>query len=328
MRRSFKHRDLARPSPEAAGDPWRAAVRRGDFTTAWRISDAYLQRRLANGGLTFTEPRHLQSIWNGKPLAGKRVLVRCYHGLGDTVQFIRFAAPLRRIAEEVIVWAQPKLLPLVATAAGVDRVLPLHDGSPDVPYEIDIESMELPHALRVDLQTIPRAIPYLFPGTAARVIQKSAGELAVGLVWQAGEMKPARSIAPSLLSPLAKLSGVRLFSLQGGEAAAAAAENPAGDLAADTVERLTAALLALDLVISVDTFVAHLAGALGLPVWLLLHTDCDWRWPASGTECVWYPTMRLFRQRRPGDWSSVVLEVANALRVGSPTFGTITTIRR
>jgi hypothetical protein len=254
--------------------------------------------------------------------------VRCYHGLGDTVQFIRFAAPLRRIAEEVIVWAQPKLLPLVATAAGVDRVLPLHDGSPDVPYEIDIESMELPHALRVHLQTIPRAIPYLFPGTAARVIQKSAGELAVGLVWQAGEVTPARSIAPSLLSPLAKLSGVRLFSLQGGQAATAAAEIPAGDLAADTVERLTAALLALDLVISVDTFVAHLAGALGLPVWLLLHTDCDWRWPASGTECVWYPTMRLFRQRRPGDWSSVVLEVANALRVGSPTFGTITTIRR
>lgn len=309
-------------------DPWRDAVRRGDFAAAWRISDAHLQARLAQGAPTFSEPRHLQTIWTGEPLTGKRVLVRCYHGLGDTVQFIRFAAPLRRIADEVIVWAQPKLLSLVATAAGVDRVLPLHDGVPKISRDVDIEIMELPHALRLDTRTIPRDTPYLFPRIPRRRLQTSMRELAVGVVWQAGDMYPARSLAASLLSPLANVSGIRLFSLQAGTAAAAAQEIPAEDLAADTIEKLIAALRGLDLVVSVDTFVAHLAGALAVPVWLLLHADCDWRWPAAGADCIWYPTMRLFRQSRPGDWESVIAEVARALRVGDPTFGTNARIRR
>jgi hypothetical protein len=108
----------------------------------------------ASGAAKHTGERHLQRIWLGEDLAGKRVLVRCYHGLGDTIQFIRFAKPLRAVASEVIVWAQPELIPLLRAAEGVDRLIPLHDGTPDVGYDVDIEIMELAHALRVTTDII------------------------------------------------------------------------------------------------------------------------------------------------------------------------------
>ena len=288
-----------------------AAMRRGDFSTAWQISDAHLQARLARGDPKHVGPRHLQPIWDGESLAGKVVLVRCYHGLGDTIQFIRFAAPLRRIAREVIVWVQPAILPLVATASGVDRVLPLHDGTPDVAYDVDVEIMELAHVLRVDARTIACAIPYLFPRRPKRQLLNVHGR-AVGLVWQVGDWAPQRSIPPQLLSRLAHVSSIELYSLQLG-AAAEAALIPAKDLSSSDAEEAAANLLGLDLLITVDTFLAHLAGALGIPVWLLLQADCDWRWMSSGDSSIWYPTMRLFRQPRPGDWHSVVEAVATEL---------------
>jgi hypothetical protein len=257
-------------------------------------------------------PRHLQHVWNGEPLEGKRVLVRCYHGLGDTVQFIRFAAPLRRIAKEVIVWAQPELVRLIGTAAGVDRALPLHDGVPDVEYDIDIEIMELAHALRVDTQSVPCAVPYLFPSGRAR--RPSRSEPAIGLVWQAGGWDARRSLSASALSALAAVSDVRLFSLQRGPTAADASIIPAQDIGSDDIDEVAATLRSLDLLITVDTFIAHLAGALGAPVWLLLHAHCDWRWMENRPGCLWYPTMRLFRQSNAGDWHAVIADVTAALR--------------
>src|SRR5690349_6954903 len=153
----------ATPSRRPAGSnhPWMRAMQCGNFARAWEVSDTDLRARLATRRPLHTGPRHLQHIWDGRPLADKRVLVRCYHGLGDTMQFIRFAAPLRKMAREVLVWAQPPLLPLLATAAGVDRVLPLHDGTPEVDFDCELEIMELAHALRIDEQTIPCAVPYI-----------------------------------------------------------------------------------------------------------------------------------------------------------------------
>lgn len=302
------------PSAHFVDDEWRRAIRRGEFASAWQISDAHLRALLARGGPDFSAPRHLQTIWTGKPLAQMRVLVRCYHGLGDTVQFIRFAAPLRVVAGEVIVWGQPTLLPLLRTAAGVDRLLPLHDGAPDVDYDLDVEIMELPHALRVDAMTIPRAVPYLFPRSVTRPFRTLPGELAVGLVWEAGDIDPRRSIPAAQMVFLAGVSGIRLFSLQRGRAAQDAGKISAEDISSPDAAIAAARLLHLDLVVTVDTFIAHLAGALGVPVWLLLHSDPDWRWPEQGTSCIWYPTMRVFRQTRPGDWRSVIDEVASALR--------------
>jgi len=164
---------LAESEDERDARAWLARAKAGDFTGAWTMSDRILRRHASNPD--YTRPRHLQSIWTGEPLQGKRVLVRCYHGLGDTIQFVRFVPRLRRIAREVIVWAPAPLVPLLRSVSGIDRLLPLHDGPPDVLYDVDVEMMELPFVFRDTLDTIPRAVPYLsvsastLPGSAPRV---------------------------------------------------------------------------------------------------------------------------------------------------------------
>jgi hypothetical protein len=128
-------------------------MRRGDFASAWELSDRILRARA--GVPCWHLPRHEQWIWNGDPLGGKRVLVRCYHGLGDTAQFIRYLPALRRITREVYLWVQAELIPLVERVPGVDRILPLHDGTPEIDYDVDVEIMELAHVFRTTLDTIP-----------------------------------------------------------------------------------------------------------------------------------------------------------------------------
>jgi hypothetical protein len=301
---------MHQPLNMSLDDPWMTAMRRGDFNTAWAISDNVLRRRQRAGLTCWDWPRHLQFVWNGQPLAGKRVLVRCYHGLGDTIQFIRFAASLREIAREVVAWAQPALLPLIATAPGVDRVLPLHDGRPEVSYDADTEIMELPHALRI--MNPARQVPYLFPVGQACCLDQGP-ELKVGIVWTAGEWDPRRSLPTDLPRALAQMSGIRLFSLQRGAAGHDAAELGLIDISCDDVNRTARRMQHLDLVISVDTMAAHLAGALGRPVWTLLHAGCDWRWGQNRSDTPWYPTMRLFRQNAVGDWRPVIEQVCSAL---------------
>jgi hypothetical protein len=291
-------------------------MRRGDFEAAWRISDAVLERRRRSRQTCWSWPRHLQYVWTGEPLAGRRVLVRCYHGLGDTIQFIRFAAMLRELAREVVVWSQPAVLDLVATAAGVDRAIALHDGAPEVDHELDIEIMELPHALRVTHDSLPTSVPYLFP-SATGPLGKSGGSFSVGLVWSAGDWDCRRSVPAQLLRRLADVPDVRLFSLQRGAAAPAASLLRAADIGCDDVNETAARMQELDLIITVDTLAAHLAGALGVPVWTMLHADCDWRWCDARSDCVWYPTMRLFRQNHAGDWSTVIAELCDALTAAS-----------
>jgi len=295
----------------AVDDPWTAAMRRGDYEAAWIISDSILQKRLASGQTCWHWPRHLQYVWTGAPLAEKRVLVRCYHGLGDTIQFIRFAQPLRRLAREVIVWVQPALLDLARTAPGVDKVLPLHDGTPDIGYDVDIEIMELPHALRVT-GAPPAEVPYLFP-PCEPLMPLGKAELAVGVVWEAGGWEGRRSVPPDLIAQLADVPFARFYSLQRGPAASSAQPLRMSDIGSNDVLRTAARVQQLDLIVSVDTMVAHLAGALARPVWTLLHADCDWRWQQGRSDSVWYPTMRLFRQTRPGDWHSVIDTVRSAL---------------
>src|SRR2546428_9686365 len=138
---------------------WDAAMRRGDFAAAWQICDRLVAAR-APGERCWHLPRHEQWVWDGRPLADRTVLVRCYHGLGDTLQFARFLPLLASVARETIVWAQPALLGLLATLPGARRLLPLHDGTPDVEYDVDIESMELAHALRVGAGSLPAGVPY------------------------------------------------------------------------------------------------------------------------------------------------------------------------
>jgi len=290
-------------------------MRRGGFTAAWAISDEVLRRRIESGQRCWDWPRHLQYVWRGEALRDKRVLVRCYHGLGDTIQFIRFAAPLRRLARHTVFWVQPELLELVKAAPGVDRAIPLHEGAPEVAYDVDIEIMELPHALRIATQTLGRGIPYLFAGFAGEAGIASSRKR-VGLIWRAGTWNPSRSIPIELVMPARAAAGVDLFSLQLDADCAEIAALGATDWRSADVCLLAARLMALDLVITVDTMVAHLAGALGRPVWTLLPADCDWRWMERRSDSPWYPSMLLFRQRHAGRWQDVLDDVIAALARG------------
>lgn len=293
---------------------WVAAIRAGDFDRAWAITDADLARHSGSQLPKHQGPRHLQGIWRGEELRGRRVLVRCYHGLGDTIQFIRFMRPLREIAPHVTVWCQPELLSLVAGAAGVDRMLALHEGAPQVDYDVDIEIMEVPHAIRVGRDQICPPVPYLNVPVSSGddALPASPNRFSVGLVWETGDWDKRRSISPALLHNL-RAPGLQLCSLQRGPAAAAASEFGAIDVSTPGIDGLARRMRTLDLVLTVDTMVAHLAGALGLNTWIMLHADCDWRWPSTGERTFWYPTARLFHQRTAGDWAAVMRNVRSAL---------------
>lgn len=287
---------------------WIAAMRRGDFAAAWNISDASLRTRGAEDQRELE--RWQQSVWDGSSLSGKRVLLRCYHGLGDTIQFIRYALLVKEIAREVIVWTQPTLIPLLRGVRGIDRLLPLHDGEPDLEYDVDVELNELPHVFRTALSNIPAAVPYIAvePG-----VLPHDGRLRVGLIWQSGDWDDRRSVPFLEIKRLARVEGVDWYILQrdplragwdGEFGVIAGGDNPLDD---------ARIMRALDLVVTVDTMTAHLAGALGQQTWTLLHADPDWRWMLERDDSPWYPTMRLFRQSHPGRWDFVIDEIIRAL---------------
>ncbi len=286
---------------------WIDAMRRGDHLAAWHISDRVLAARDPATRDDPSLPYHRRWVWDGRDPRGRHVLVRCYHGLGDTLQFARYLPALRRIAASLTLEVQPELLGLLAAVPGPDRVVPFMVAAPTPPSECDIEIMELAHALRLAPEAVP---PLSLPVPPVRL--QGAG---IGVCWQAGGWDAARSIPlDRLASALAPaLAGRRLLSLQPGvgESEGVAFVNPAGAPAGIAA---TAGLIAgLELVITVDTMVAHLAGTLGRPTWLLLRHDADWRWMQGRTDTPWYGSMRLFRQAAPGDWQAVARAVGRAL---------------
>ncbi|WP_116809151.1 ADP-heptose--LPS heptosyltransferase [Steroidobacter cummioxidans] len=290
-------------------DPWTEAMRRGDFGSAWAISDHVLHERIGRGDICTHLPRHEQFVWNGEPLTGRRIFVRCYHGLGDTLQFVRLLAHPRLRAAEITLWVQPALIKLLQTVHGVDRILPLHEGNPGLDYDVDIEIMELPHALRLAVDELPGPMPYIYvPASAIRAA--ASRRRRIGVCWSAGEWDPKRSLSTAELRYWGKLSDIRWFSLQFPPATCSL---PAAPIASLDIAEMAARMQLLDLIITVDTMTAHLAGALGLPVWLLLPHDADWRWMLGRDDTPWYPTMRLFRQPMAGDWSTVIEQVHDEL---------------
>jgi hypothetical protein len=299
---------------QALNGAWLEHMREGRFDEAWKLSDAAHALRV---GVDCTGwPRHQQFIWSGENVDGKRVLVRCYHGLGDTIQFVRFVSPLRRLASHVTLWVQPKLIPLLATTDGVDAVLPLHDGAPEAEYDLDVELSELMHVLRIGASTIPARVPYLHVDQAP-VRRARCGPLRVGLVWASGEWDGARSIPCELLSPLRHVAGVEWVLFQRGPALARWPHS--FGVVPDVMDMASEAraMLGLDLLISVDTCSAHLAGALGVPVWTLLRKEADWRWMRDREDTPWYPTMRLLRQKTEGNWKPLIDQVVGELRTSA-----------
>jgi hypothetical protein len=267
---------------------------RGDFSAAWAVSDAILAHRDPCSRDDPARPYHERWVWDGRDLAGRRVVVRCYHGLGDTLQFVRFLPALHARAGHVTLEVQPELASLLAAVPGVDEIVPFDVGAP-IPADSAIEIMELQHALRA----LPDPVPYLFaepmPGFAA----------ATGVVWQAGRWDPERSVPFDELRPILPSGCV---SLQRG------ADGLPDPLHGSMDVLDTARLIAgLRRVITVDTMVAHLAGALGRPVHLLLKAHADWRW-GLGTQSSWYRNTTIHRQHRPGDWRAALASLDGALR--------------
>lgn len=286
-------------------------MRAGDFEGAWRVSDAL--RPAANEPVDLAVPRIQRQVWRGAPLEGRRVLIRCYHGLGDTLQFIRYAPRVAEIAREVTVLSQPELLPLLARMPGIDRLVPLAEPEPQLEHEVDVEVMELPYVFRDTVDTIPGSVPYLDAGAPPR---GAAGTRRVGLIWRAGDWDVHRSVPARLLEPLADVPGVTLHLLERGRGLAERPEGFGVPYGSDDVLEAARRMRSLDLVITVDSMPAHLAGALGVPVWTMLRARADWRWMDHREDTPWYPTMRLFRQEEEGDWEPVVARIARELREG------------
>jgi hypothetical protein len=286
-------------------------MRRGEFGAAWGISDILLRRHLASPRAAIDVPRHQQVIWDGASLQGQHVLVRCYHGLGDTIQFIRYLPLLKTIAAQVTVWAQPSLLTLLSTMYGIDRLIPLHDGTPDCDYDAEIEVMELPYVFRTTIETIPARVPYLHVDASALDDCK----MKVGLVWRGGDWDPRRDVPFDTLTQLTELQGISFYALQQEPTAVEHHESFKTILPRGADALTTARIMRrLDLIISIDSMPAHLAGALAVPTWTLLQENADWRWMSDRTDSPWYPTMRLFRQQEAGDWQPVVAQVKTELR--------------
>ncbi|MEC4593437.1 glycosyltransferase family 9 protein [Nitrospirillum amazonense] len=270
---------------------------------------------------TYSQPR-----WRGQRAETGRstLLLHAEQGMGDVLQFCRYAPLAAERGHAVVLEVYRPLLRLLHSLPGVaeGRVRLVATGDPLPPFDLHCPLMSLPLAFGTTLDTVPAATPYLAadPTDLSRwrdAVAAGGPGLKIGLAW-AGNPKTSvpdrrRSIDPTLLAPLADVPGVRLFSLQKEGAA------PAGlsltDLmggAADFAD--TAALISqLDLVISVDTAVAHLAGALGRPVWLLNRFDTDWRWLLGRDDSPWYPTLRQFRQTSPGDWQDPIARACDAL---------------
>ncbi|XIA62218.1 hypothetical protein ACFIOY_21550 [Bradyrhizobium sp. TZ2] len=205
------------------------------------------------------------------------------------------------------------MLSLIERVEGVDRAIPLHDGTPEADFEVDIEIMEIPHAIRACRSLIELRSPYLTlpPRPVPRSIARQEA-LAVGLVWEVGNWDKGRAIPARLLNKL-NGQGIELYSFQRGTASSEANQIGARDISTPDIIELGYRMGELDIVVSVDTMVVHLAGALGYEPWVMLHADCDWRWPTRGGACLWYSHARLFHQRLAGDWADVIDDVSSAL---------------
>jgi hypothetical protein len=283
------------------GRRWMSYMRAGDLAAAWRVSDQVLRSRR---GPQHQLPRHLRQVWDGTPLAGRSVLVWCYHGLGDTIQFSRFIPRLKQIAASVTTVAQPELISLLGTMEEVGELVPLDRAEPPS-AEVEIEVMELAHALRCETAALAAPVPYLHAG---RRPPSTSGDLRCGVVWRAGDWDSRRSLGSELLEGLTHTPGTRWTILQRDPEPNRLRADATPETQGSDLLPLARVMSGLDLVISVDSMPAHLAGALGVPVWTLLHHQADWRW-MSGDSSPWYPSMRLFRQEQPGDWNGVVRRV-------------------
>ncbi|MBS0559012.1 MAG: tetratricopeptide repeat protein [Proteobacteria bacterium] len=300
---------------------------KGDFAAGWAEYEwRWRQPRRISFHGAFAEPQ-----WRGEDAAGRTLLIHAEQGFGDTIQFCRYAPLAAARGLRVALEVQTPLVRLLRGLPGVAQVI--GRGDPLPPFDLHCPMLSLPLAFGTDLGTIPASVPYLAaaPESAAEwaALLDASGRTGrrVGLVWsgnassrqpQSSGMDRRRSIDPRLLLPLAGVPGLHLVSLQKD-----GPPPPEGLPVTDLMARVgdfadTAALIAnLDLVVSVDTAVAHLAAALGKPVWLMDRFDACWRWLDGRRDSPWYPGLRIYRQAAPGSWHSVIEPITRGLAAGA-----------
>jgi tetratricopeptide (TPR) repeat protein len=290
---------------------------RGDFRRGWPEYEWRLRVK-DSAALNFSQPR-----WNGEDLKGRVILLHNEQGLGDAIQFVRYAPLVAARGGEVILYCQDCLKRVLSQIPSIEQVICEGESLPR--FDVQCPLLSLPLIFKTDLNSIPAAIPYLksdlqISGSFANRLAAEGTGRRVGLIWAGSPEHRSdrhRSVTLDQLAPLAGWRGATFFSLQKGEAAAEARHPPAGMKLIDWTADLhdfadTAALIDnLDLVISVDTAPAHLAAAMGKPVWVLLQYSPDWRWLLEREDSPWYPTVRLFRQKAVGDWTSVIRRMSD-----------------
>jgi tetratricopeptide (TPR) repeat protein len=300
-----------------------ALLRQGDFAQGWREyehrwGDNAPQSRMRRG---FTQP-----LWDGGDISGQRILLHAEQGQGDTIQFVRYVPLVAARGATVILEVQPALKRLLSRLPGLSALIAR--GEPVPQFDVQCPLLSLPLAFRTTLETIPSHIPYIEPGEEARRAWEARHgretNLKVGLVWAGSpshKKDRTRSAPVECLAPLLGIRGVRFFSFQVGPRSADCERLKQSGQVTDLSPLLTdynesaAALVQMDLLISVDTSVAHLGGALGLETWVLLPAIADWRWLIGRADSPWYPGMKLFRQTGKGDWSSVAEQVREQLQL-------------
>jgi tetratricopeptide (TPR) repeat protein len=315
------YRKMTRLAPDYADGQLGLAgllLSQGKFAEGWPAYEA----RFLHGDSSI--PKIAQPRWQGEPLTRRTILLHVEQGFGDAIQFVRYAPLVKQRGGTVVVGCSPPIESLLATSPGVDFVASQYERLP--PFDVWVPLASLPGVFQTTLETIPAQVPYLFPdATAVETWRSELGtgdELKIGIAWQGNRVHKRdhqRSMPLEHFAGIARTAGVRLFSLQHKDGREQIGPQTADWPLMDLGERLgdfqhVAALVRnLDLVVTCDSAPAHLAGALGVPVWIALAYTPDWRWMWDRADSPWYPSARLFRQPKPGDWASVFAEITAEL---------------
>ena len=301
----------------------RLLLRRGQFTSGLNAFDTYWRLKGRFNGL----PRFSIPQWDGRRLPGGRILLIADQGAGDAIQFARYIPMVARRCREVVLAAPPALASLFANVKGAKRTVTRYEDAAST--EVFCPLSRLPFVLGTTLETVPAGVPYLATEAKRRALWKARldarlpkGTRRVGIAWAGNPAHPQDRFRSTRLAewrPILDTPGISLVSLQHRiprrDRKFLAADGRVIDVSGELGDfaDMAALVRSLDLVISVDTSVAHLTGALGRPVWLLLSWLPDWRWLVDRDDSPWYPTMRLFRQDEPACWPGPMRRVAAAL---------------
>jgi hypothetical protein len=298
-----------------------ALLLKGDFKNGWKEYEWRWEAKcFISKKFHFSKP-----FWDGGDITGRTILLHAEQGLGDTIQFVRYVSLVERMGAKVITACQKELKSLLVKSKLFGTVVSFQDPIPE--FDIHCPLMSLPFTLLTSIETIPAEIPYITADSELisrwRERIQPDHSFKIGVVWSGNpkyKKNRVRSCSLETFSPLAEHNEITFYSLQKGDAAEQA-KNPSNNMKlVDLTDEIndfsdTAAFIEhLDFIITVDTAVAHLAGAMGKPVWTLLPFVPDWRWMLDREDSPWYPTMKLFRQTSPGDWDSVIMRIKEELK--------------